>query len=78
MPKINRLPVVRKTSLGSTTAELGDFRIVLHDKRYSVNRSSNGWHRERYIHGRGWTIMDSGQYLMPVDIQQALLQALGV
>lgn len=71
MPKINRpaAPTVRKTSLGSTAIELGDFRIILHDKRYSVSQLNSSWHRERYIQGRGWAITDA----IPPDVQEALL-----
>lgn len=77
MPKVNRIivaPTIRKTSLGSTAAELGEYRIVAHDKQYSVTQTANSWHREKYIQSRGWIIVDT----IPSDIQSKLLEALGV
>lgn len=68
------VPTIRKTSLGSTAIELGDWRIVLHDKTYSVTAQANGYHCERYINNRGWTIAES----IPEDIEHKLTEAGGV
>lgn len=70
----SKSPTVRRTSLGSTCAELGYHRIVKHDKAYSVSTSKNGWHRERYIEGVGWTHTDS----IPTSIEKLLLESLGL
>lgn len=78
MPKVSSMvPTIRKTSLGSTCAELGHHRIVLHDKDYSVSQSKNGWHREHFVENgfsRGWVICDE----LPSDVEAALKRALNL
>lgn len=78
MPKINRAvlpaPMVRKTSLGSTVAELGEFRLLLHDKQYSVSTSNKSFHRERFLEGKGWCMIDT----IPGRIEEVLKKALGL
>lgn len=76
MPKVKRLdaPRVTKTSLGSTCAILGIYRLVAHDKAYTCSASKNGWHRERFLEKVGWVICDS----LPGEVESQLKEALGV